>query len=241
MNVATADPDRSDPFIRPRTVGALLISAALNGLVFLALVWWSQSGPRFDLDSVPFISVDLLEAPAARAPEPARRLPPRLETPTVRSGSPPSVTLPAIASGVPSGDDGEPTGAAPLLELQPSAGPPAGLRSLLESDPCADIVKRLQDACRLRWAGAMAPGGGLSPKVLADMTSEFPGFAPPGVFCSLHLGCGARAGVRNLNGTRPVEAVSPMASGAGGLGGVHDLVGRLPPPNAYHVDPGFGD
>jgi hypothetical protein len=33
---------------------------------------------------------------------------------------------------------------------------------------------------------------------------------------------------------------SPMNSGAAGLGGIHELVGRLPF-NPDHIDPGFGD
>jgi hypothetical protein len=242
LNVATANLQRSDPAIRPRTVGALLISAAFNGLFLATLGWWTQSGSRFDLGSTPLISVDLLEAPAERVSEPIARTSSVIGGPPARRVSETtSVSVPAAPTGGQPGEAGEQPGATIFLESKPSASSPAGLASLLKSDPCADIVKRLQSECRLRWAGAMAPGAGVSPQVLADMKAAYPGFDPPGVFCSLHLGCGAQAGGRNLNETRPIEAVSPMASGAGGLGGVHDLVGRLPPPNPYHVDPGFGD
>ncbi len=79
---------------------------------------------------------------------------------------------------------------------------------------------------------------------IEEMQKLYPGFAPPRFgACSKHMGCYSdyEGEWRSLNGTRAVGLKSPMAGGAGSLGGMHDMVGRLAPPNPYHVDPGFGD
>jgi len=62
--------------------------------------------------------------------------------------------------------------------------------------------------------------------------------------CELRTGCGPHSGVAVdgvlNNGARSFGLKSPMASGAGGVQGINELVGRLPQKPDY-VDPGFGD
>lgn len=226
------------PGVSGQAAWAFLASAVLN----LLFVWGLSVSiaPRDRaLISGP-LAVDLITAPLSR-PSPALARPASV------------VSSPSGVSGAGARGKADPAlsdagGQVDSLTEFVTPGPtgivgevPAGLRSLLSVDPCEDTLERLKKDCRLRWAGAMAPGGGVSAEILEELAEAFPGIKPDGVFCSLHLGCGAAAQILNLNGTRPVDRVSPMASGPGGLGGPHDLVGRLPPPNPYHVDPGFGD
>lgn len=228
----------SGPSGAGRLPWAFLASAMINALCVVGLTVLVT--PRYAEHASDSLAVGLITTPLPETASPAAPASPGVLTPSsarrsgARRGTDP-VSAAELAPG---------TSVAGLVPPGPSAAVgevPAGLRSLLAIDPCADTLERLKKDCRLKWAGAMAPGGGVAPEVLEEIAEAFPGFKSDGVFCSLHLGCGAAAQVLNLNGTRPVDRVSPMASGAGGLGGPHDLVGRLPPPNPYHVDPGFGD
>ncbi|MBU6319083.1 MAG: hypothetical protein KGS00_05475 [Alphaproteobacteria bacterium] len=221
-----------------RSACAFAVSAALN----LLLVWGLSvaTAPRHAARLSAPLVVSLIATPFSKPAPAGSTAPSRVSSPSTapRAG----VTREAIRGVAAEGAPGVDLPAdLPAVPTETTGEVPAGLRSLLAIDPCADTLERLRKDCRLKWAGAMAPGGGVAPQVLEELAEAFPGFKPEGVFCSLHLGCSASAQARNLNGTRPVDRVSPMASGAGGLGGPHDLVGRLPPPNPYHVDPGFGD
>jgi hypothetical protein len=72
----------------------------------------------------------------------------------------------------------------------------------------------------------------------------YPGFAPPRFgSCSKHMGCFSdyKGPWVSSIGTHAVDPKGPMAGGAGALGGINDLVGRLPPATPYQVDPAFGN
>jgi len=126
-------------------------------------------------------------------------------------------------------DDGVYLGASP-------PGAPLGLRSLLESDPCKFANGLKNKDCGMRWSEKIPQGDALrlaSKEELRQLYGEFMPVCPHWVGCEPHEWI-------STNGTRSFGGTSPMASGAGGLQGIHDLVGRLPQKPDF-VDRGFGD
>ncbi len=119
----------------------------------------------------------------------------------------------------------------------PTPDVPRGLAGLLGRDPCDDPRERLRlPDCPSAFGsgGSNVRAGDIENMQVAALEKEF------GPQCTQLHGC-LPMPTKTLNGLNPVESRSAMSAGAARLGGIHDLVGRLGPPNWYHVDPGFGD
>jgi hypothetical protein len=117
------------------------------------------------------------------------------------------------------------------------SGVPLGLRGLMEEDPCAGRSGKLKIDCAT-WSDRIAKGELLAAPTLAELKRMYPGFVET---CRWRVGCQEGEWI-SANGTRSVYNYngSPMMSGAGGLGGINELVGRLGF-NPDATDPGFGD
>ncbi|MBI1341019.1 hypothetical protein GC169_12530 [bacterium] len=226
-------------------------SVAVNALLFLA-VSMSVAGhaTRFpDLEDLSTVNVVFERAPAPDLTriESATYVPPRAAArpenePRERvPAAPPAPALPRIDETGRGEERSEPGGDPAAVNIGPSRQPgatsPTGidderLRRMLGQAACEDIQLRRRADCPpigayLRynpdqWIGA------------EDVdASEFATSAP------FHMGGGPDA---PPGGTLPssggVRRGRSMQSGVQGLGGVNDLVGRLPP---IHPDPGFKD
>jgi hypothetical protein len=113
---------------------------------------------------------------------------------------------------------------------------PLGLQGLLNADRCSP-KKGLKPAdCDAQWSAKVSSPGAWQTASKEDLRQHYAEFMP---VCPYKVGCEPGDGVL-LNGARSFGLKSPMASGAGGLQGIHDLVGRLPQKPDF-VDPGFGD
>jgi hypothetical protein len=176
--------------------------------------------------------------------EPLPAAPPVARDPRKDQKQQQAAAQPAIAGGVPSDDKGG-------VYLGDSdfalSGVPLGLRGLLETDPCRPKNGLPRGECGPSWKEKLAQGNLLEVPTRAQLRRMYPGIIPP---CPYKVGCEGGEWI-STNGTRSVAkgapgsrddrgAGSPMASGAAGLGGVHDIVGRLGF-NPDHTDPGFGD
>lgn len=123
-----------------------------------------------------------------------------------------------------------------FLPPSPYAPGAVGLASLT-ADPCKTTGKLQVKDCDTRLS-KISP-----PKYYEEMTKEekaryYAEYVP---ICPYKVGCDGGPW-RGNNGTHSVYSYngSPMMSGAGGLGGINELVGRLGF-NPDHTDPGFGD
>lgn len=114
---------------------------------------------------------------------------------------------------------------------------PLGLRGHMEEDPCSNRAGKLRLDCDT-WSEKIARGELLASPTLAQLKRMYPGFVET---CRWRVGCDGGDWI-STNGTRSVFNAfgSPMMSGPGGLGGLHESIERLPP-NPDHRDPGFGD
>lgn len=171
--------------------------------------------------------------PRPREPEPPKKKPP--EKTTLASAAP----APASAAiTLPKKKDEEESNA---ITLPPEPAIPKGFASLLGKINCEDPIERQRrPECAADKPAPLRdifgdPVGERIEKVrMAQLEKEF------GPQCAQKHGCMPMP-TKTLGGMNPVGTNSPMSSGAAGLGGVYDNTGRLPPPNYYHVDPGFGD
>jgi hypothetical protein len=195
--------------------------------------------------------------PQGRRPTPpdAQRAPPRSEPKSETAEAPPvakdprkdqkrqAAARPDIAGGKPSDEEGGVyLGESDLAE----SGAPLGLRSLLEADPCKPKNGLPHGDCGPSWAEKFASNNFQIIPTEAQLRRMYPGIIPP---CPYKVGCEGGAWI-SANGTRSVAGRdaaagalyrgNPSVAGPGGLGGIHELVGRLPF-NPDHVDPGFGD
>jgi len=116
------------------------------------------------------------------------------------------------------------------------SGVPLGLRSLLETDPCHPKKGLPRGDCGPTWEEKFAKNQVVIIPTAQQLQRMYPGIVLP---CRWKVGCEGGEWI-STNGTRSFGGKSPMASGAGGLQGIHDLVGRLPQ-NPDFTDPGFGD
>lgn len=150
---------------------------------------------------------------------------------------------PDIAGGTPLDDKGGVyLGDAAMAD----SGAPLGLRSLMEEDPCKPKKGLPRGDCGPRWAEKFASNNVQILPTEAQLRRMYPGIIPP---CPYKVGCDAGEW-RSSIGTRSVAGRdgaagrmyygNAMNAGAAGLGGIHDIVPRLPF-NPDHVDPGFGD
>lgn len=177
-----------------------------------------------------------------REPEPVRasliliRPPPPAETsPQLEDAEPaprPAVTVPDRPITPPA--DAPQTWITPgPAIIGPEDGIPKGLRGLMAKDPCLDPVERLRrDDCPPEYDRQALAGAGAKAVEERHRREQFLAFAER-KNCSVNHGC-----LDDIDlARRPPAAKSATSS----LGGMNDTVGRLPPPNWYHVDPGFGD
>lgn len=111
-----------------------------------------------------------------------------------------------------------------------------GLEGLASNDPCTVRIGVKPKDCGTDWAARIGAMDSVMPRSKAEMRQQFAAFMPD---CKWKVGCEPTNGVLN-NGARSFGLKSPMASGAGGVQGVNELVGRLPQAPDF-VDPGFGD
>jgi len=201
---------------------AVVLHLALAAMALLAVRPSPPASPAF-------IAVDLLAPPLPAPPSAASPLPQRSRSAIARS--------PGVAS--PDGVARPETGAAPdgaafiAPPETPSAAPQSGLSGLAGRADCDDALERLKPRCKGRWSERIPYDPAASQPSLEAMREQAPGFVspfqPPAPL--RREGAIGQAMARN----------SPDRGGAARLGGANEMVGRLPPPGAYHVDPGFGD
>jgi hypothetical protein len=162
-----------------------------------------------------------------RASDPSPEAPPVAKNQNQKRSAGPAPAAPADS------EDGVYLGDADLALSQV----PLGLRGLMEEDPCANRAGKLRLDCET-WSEKIGRGELLAAPTLAQLKRMYPGFVET---CRWRVGCDGGEWA-STNGTRSVYSYngSPMMSGAGGLGGIHELVGRLGF-NPDHTDPGFGD
>jgi hypothetical protein len=171
--------------------------------------------------------------PHASAPRPAppvvRREAGRNPTPAAPE-APSTVTTPA--------PDGEVYVGPPDATAQ--VGPPLGLRSLLEKNPCAGVADRMRGDCSLKWAKLIERGEYIQEPTREQLKRMYPGFAEEPSCGSKHMGC-INAGEKwtSLNGTHAVGRRNGAMTSR--LGSINESLDRLGPKNEYQRDPGFGD
>ncbi len=115
-------------------------------------------------------------------------------------------------------------------------GTPLGLRGMLESDRCNPKTGLKPADCGAQWSAKIEQTAAWQLASKDELKQHYRAFMP---LCPYKVGCEPSDGVL-LNGARSFGLKSPMASGAGGLQGIHETVGRLGF-NPDHTDPGFGD
>lgn len=127
-----------------------------------------------------------------------------------------------------------------VLGPSPFAAPErkGGVEGLAANDPCTSRIGIKPKECGTNWAASMGNQASVMPRSKEDLKHYYAEFMPP---CPWKVGCEGGEWKSN-NGTRSVYSYngSPMMSGAGGLGGINELTGRLGF-NPDHTDPGFGD
>lgn len=135
------------------------------------------------------------------------------------------------------------TGDSVYLGPSPFAQPArkGGLEGLATNDPCTTRIGMKPKDCAKNWSAAVGSMDTVMPRSEKDLRTYHAEFMTK---CELLTGCGPHSGVAVdgilNNGARSFGLKSPMASGAGGVQGINELVGRLPQKQDY-VDPGFGD
>jgi hypothetical protein len=113
-----------------------------------------------------------------------------------------------------------------------------GIEGLASNDPCTARIGIKPKECGTNWAAKIGNQASLMPRSKEDLKQFYAEFIAP---CPWKVGCEGGEW-KSSNGTRSVYSYngSPMMSGAGGLGGINELTGRLGF-NPDHTDPGFGD
>lgn len=122
----------------------------------------------------------------------------------------------------------------PSVLIEP--GGPAGLRNLTNGNPCESRFGEKPKECADNWRGRVGAMDSLLPRSKAELAQHFDAFVPK---CPWKVGCEGGEWMSN-NDTRATPPKSSASAGAASLGGIHDLVGRLPQ-NPDFTDPGFGD
>jgi hypothetical protein len=221
----------------PRLAGAVAGSVAANLLLFAVVASSLAATGPVQVRAPTLLKVTLVDVPAAelREPQPAAAVAPgRRDVTPARRRARSLADSPGEAP-----DDAEAIGEArPTGSASSEPAPPAGLAGLLGDDPCvATPPSRRPPHCRTGWGDRLAEvPRALARRIEKSTDAELAATVDHPDCGSKHLGC-SPIPERTLIGTRPVgRSMRP-----GGPTGTDGLVGRLPPPNAYHVDPGFGD
>jgi hypothetical protein len=121
----------------------------------------------------------------------------------------------------------------PSVLLEPRG--PAGLQGLAYGDPCASRFGKKPKECADDWAARVGTMDSVLPRSKEELKQQFAEFIEP---CPWKVGCEGGEWM-STNGTRSVFGTR-QHGGAASLGGIHDMVGRLPQKPDF-VDPGFGD
>lgn len=207
----------------PRLIAACIAATSTAGLLAMFAIgggsWTIERPPEQARTTLVWLEPRVVQPPPAgvevSAVVPPRReivMPDRAVTPPAEAPQTWITPAPAVAP--------------------PSSDVPAGLRGLVGKDPCLDPVERLRrndcppgfDPKAMASTGAKAIGE-------RHAREQFLAFAER-KNCSVSHGC-----MDEIDPRGPPAAKSATSS----LGGMNDTVGRLAPPNWYHVDPGFGD
>ena len=215
--------------------GSLLTNAAI-----LAAIAGLAAGGMEPIRRSRAISVTLLPdnlattrpQPLASTPPTPAPIPPRA---TGKLGPAPQ-TPPANPANAAA--DGDVYVGPPVASAQ--VGPPLGLRSLLEKDPCNSVADRMRSECSLKWSKLLAQDEYVQAPTREQLARMYPGFGEEPSCGSSHLGC-IKAGERwtSLNGAHEVNRKN--GAGVNRLGSINEMIGRLGPHNEYQRDPGFGD
>ena len=184
---------------------------------------------------------DSLPAPSERVPTVPRPAP--LSKPAVDTAPIPPAPrkderqLPVASTPEPAPADSVYLGPSPFAEPARKGG----LDGLATNDPCTARIGIKPKDCAKNWSAAVGSMDTVMPRSEKDLRTYHAEFMTK---CELLTGCGPHSGVAVdgilNNGARSFGLKSPMASGAGGVQGINELVGRLPQKQDY-VDPGFGD
>jgi hypothetical protein len=230
-----------------RRRGPALASVGINVALALALTAFASSRapptpPRDIKLTVVSVAPPKPSAPADMTPPP----PPEQQKPALK----PQSDLPSAPGAAPAELPTEPAkktddNGAEILPLDygtlrtDSLPVPAGLKPLLGRNPCDEADARKRDPrCKSLWREntenevSLAQADAFRAKRAEDMFYDF----RTNNCQSSHLGCSATPD-KTLIGTRRVTRNSGM--GPGGPTGYDQP--ELQKPNAYHVDPGFGD
>ncbi len=116
-------------------------------------------------------------------------------------------------------------------------GPTGGLEGLVNRDPCTTPAGTKPKHCAQNWAARVGTMDSMMPRSKEEMRQQYAEFVAP---CPWKVGCEPLPDGKLLNGARSFGLKSPMASGAGGVQGINEVVGRGGF-NPDHTDPGFGD
>jgi hypothetical protein len=133
----------------------------------------------------------------------------------------------------------------PNVEFVPPGptGVPLGLKSLLETNPCGQIVERMRGDCSLKWEKWAREGNLVYSPTLDRLAEMYPDFRPepnaavPGLPGAYEPGLGKSAA---LGGGKIMRSQGLMPGGPAGGTGIESIGGRLPPKNWQHQDPVFG-
>lgn len=235
---------------RGRRAALVAASVVINLGLLLALTASASGGGALPPKPImlTIVSGDVPRAAAVLPPPPQQVLPkpapaapssPRTRAPTVSPGAEtaPPLTLPASPGDAP----GVETIPADIGTTSPVV--PKGLQRYLQADPCIDAATRkLHPECKSTYKAATDAlsdrdaRADRAERVLA-MEKDLGLHNDCG---STHLGCAAPPDKTLAGAVIPrgqVDGRNPMsANGQSGIG-----QSALQRPNAYHVDPGFGD
>jgi len=227
--------------------GSAIVHVALIGAAIGITAAFSERAP----DPAPHVlEIALVEdTPPPPPPEMTREKPP---TPPVAEREPDSTPIlpsrkktenasaPRLESSATSANEGV------YIPPSPLAPGVIGLASLM-ADPCKTKTGLKVENCAAKTFDKMAQASAWESMSKADKERFYAEYTPD---CPYKVGCD-QGPWRGLNGTRSVARPppgsrddtgggTPMAGGAAGLGGPHDMIGRLGF-NPDHTDPGFGD
>ena len=221
-------------------------SVAVHGLVITAVAGMMATAmpdPKRPVQEQRFLAVQLVE-PEMPAPE-AGVTPPPVKRPDVAPSKTPAIAPSSVAPR-PAGPSTTTPSSAPDTRKDDGSsfyiGPPVaknappGLASLMGNDPCtAKFGPKAKECAGRELAKKTGPMDSLLPTTKEEQARNYAAFMEK---CPYWVGCEGGEW-RSTSGARSVYG-TPGAGGAASLGGIHDLVGRLPQQPDF-VDRGFGD
>lgn len=228
-----------------RTYAPALGSVVVHGLVITAAAGMMATAmpERARPDQQRFLAVQLVE-PEMPPPE-AGVTPPPVKRPDVAPSKSPAIAPssvtprpagPSTTTPSPTPDKSKDDGNSFYIGPPVTKDAPPGLASLMSNDPCtAKFGPKAKECAGRDLARKTGPMDSLLPTTKEEQAKNYAAFMEK---CPHWVGCEggewrSTSGARSVYGTRG-------AGGAASLGGIHDLVGRLPQKPDF-VDRGFGD